>query len=181
MIITRTLAVSVFALLAACSPPAPSTTSTETATPTTEAAATAPEGAAMTAGQMSGMSTSAAGDVAAATINADGLAFANADGEDTFTAPTTYLGAVAPSTPIAAGGQSFADAAPSANATNVELRRINGAAPAGLCGGAQATHVAIVYMVPLTALQVMVFTGADAPGPSAHDSAVCAIYAYGVD
>lgn len=135
----------------------------------------------MTTGLMGGISTSAAGDVSAVTINADSLAFANAEGEETFSAPTEYLGAVTPDTLIKAGGDSFAAAAPSANATRVELRRIAGTAPAALCGGVAATHAAIVYVEPLTALQIMVFTGADAPGPNAHDSEVCAIFAYAVD
>ena len=143
--------------------------------------ASAPAGQPMSTGLMGGMSTSAAGDVSALTINADSLAFSNADSEATFSAPTEYLGVVTPDTLIASGGDSFAAAAPSASATRVELRHITGAASESLCGGQTATHAAIVYMEPLTALQLMVFTGADAPGPNAHDSSVCAIFAYAVD
>ena len=175
----RALIVSLVLALGACgqstqSEPAPETTAAATTT-------TAPAGQPMSTGLMGGMSTSAAGDVSALTINADSLAFSNADSEATFSAPTEYLGVVTPDTLIASGGDSFATAAPSASATRVELRHITGAASESLCGGQTATHAAIVYMEPLTALQLMVFTGADAPGPNAHDSSVCAIFAYAVD
>ncbi len=176
----RLVIASLALVLAACTPAAPPAADTAE-TPAAAEAPPAPAGTPMTTGLMGGISTSAAGDVSAVTINADALAFSNAEGEETFSAPTTYLGAVEPSALIKEGGESFAAAAPSATATRVELRRINGAAPAPLCGGMAATHIAIVYMEPLTALQVMVFTGADAPGPTAHDSDVCAIFAYAVD
>lgn len=139
------------------------------------------ESTAISTGLMGGISTSAAGDVSAVTIGALEIAFANAQGEETFTLPTDYLGALAPSALIAADDQSFAAAAPSATATRVELRRLHGAAPERLCGGMPATHVALVHAEPLTGLQIMVFTGADAPGPTARDSDVCAIYNYAVD
>jgi hypothetical protein len=166
--------------LAACgqtaAPPA-SEPSAETAAP----AAAAPVGEPMATGLMGGMSTSASNDVAALTINRDGLAFANPDSEDTFSVPTAFLGVLEPSALIAAGGDSFAAAAPSSTATRVELRRLTAPAPEALCGGMGATHAAIVSTEPLTGLQLMLFTGADAPGPSARDSAICAIYAYAVD
>ncbi|MGH6950927.1 MAG: hypothetical protein ACREH4_08645, partial [Vitreimonas sp.] len=141
----------------------------------------APVGEPMSTGLMGGISTSAAGDVAALTVGADRLAFSNPDGEETFAAPTEFRGLVDVSTPVAEGSQSFASAAPSSTATRVELRRIVGAAPAALCGGMAATHVALVSTEPLTGLQLMAFTGAEAPGPHARDSAVCAVYAYAVD
>jgi hypothetical protein len=171
-----------FALaLASCSQPAPApeaeTAATEAAAPTPAA----PQGEPMATGLMGGMSTTASGDVAALTINRDGLAFSNADGEETFAVPTEFLGVTEASALIAEGGESFAAAAPSSTATRVELRRLTSTAPEALCGGMAATHVAIVSTEPLTGLQLMVFTGADAPGPSARDSAVCAIFAYAVD
>jgi hypothetical protein len=144
-------------------------------------AAPSPTGEPMSTGLMGGISTSASGDVSGLTIGADRLAFTNADGEETFSAPTEFLGVVDASTLIAAGGESFSAAAPSATATRVELRRITAPAPEALCGGMVATHAALVSSEPLTGLQLMVFTGADAPGPNARDSAVCAIFAYAVD
>jgi len=178
----RALIASLALVLAACGQTNTAAPEVEPAAETAEApAAAAPQGEPMSTGLMGGMSTTASGDVAALTINADALAFTNADGEQTFSAPTEFLGIVAPSTLIAAGGETFAAAAPSSTATRVELRRLTSAAPERLCGGMAATHVAIVYAEPLTGLQLMVFTGADAPDPNARDSAVCAIYAYAVD
>ena len=165
-------------LAAACSPASPPASEP---TAETEVAAPAPAGEPLSTGLMGGISTTAAGDVAALTVGADRLAFTNAEGEETFAVQTQFLGVVDPSTVIAEGGQSFAAAAPSSTATRVELRRISGVAPAALCGGMAATHTALVSAEPITGLQLMVFTGADAPGPTARDSAVCAIYAYAVD
>jgi hypothetical protein len=166
-------------LLAACGPA--STPASAPAAETADVAAPPVLGEPLSTGLMGGISTTAAGDVAGLTIGADRLAFTNPDGEETLSAPTEFLGVVEPSTLIAAGGQSFAAAAPSSTATRVELRRIAGVAPEALCGGAAATHAALVSTEPLTGLHLMVFTGADAPGPTARDSAVCAIYAYAVD
>lgn len=144
-------------------------------------ASAAPVGEPMSTGLMGGMSTTASNDVSALTVNRDGLAFTNDVGEETFSVPTAFLGVVEPSALIAAGGESFAAAAPSSTATRVEVRRLTTPAPEALCGGMAATHAAIVSTEPLTGLQLMVFTGADAPGPAARDSAVCAIFAYAVD
>jgi len=175
----RALIASLALALAACgqtsAPPEPAAESA------TAPVVAEPVGEPMSAGLMGGYSTSASGDVAAMTPSADQLAFINADGEETFAVSTQFLGVVAPTTLIAAGGESFAAAAPSANASRVELRRITSTAPERLCGGMTATYVAIVSSEPLTALQLMVFTGADAPGPEARDSAICAINAYAVD
>lgn len=148
----------------------------EASTPAAE-----PAGEPMATGLMGGMSTTASNDVSALTVNRDGLAFTNDVGEETFSVPTAFLGVVEPSALIAAGGESFAAAAPSSTATRVEVRRLTTPAPEALCGGMAATHAAIVSTEPLTGLQLMVFTGADAPGPAARDSAVCAIFAYAVD
>jgi hypothetical protein len=135
----------------------------------------------MSTGLMGGISTTASGEVAALTIGADNLAFSNSEGEETFATPTEFLGVWEASDLIAAGGESFAAAAPNANATRAEVRRIIGAPYDRLCGGMAATHIALVSTEPLTGLQLMVFTGAAAPGPNARDSEICAIYAYAVD
>ena len=171
----RTILYAIAALVVASCGPAPEQE------PAPENAAPAPIGEPISTGLMGGISTTAAGDVAALTIGADQLAFGNADGEETFAAPTQFLGVLEASALIAQGGQSFAAAAPSSTATRVELRRITSAAPEALCGGMAPTHVALVSTEPLTGLQLMVFTGADAPGPNARDSRVCAIFAYAVD
>ncbi|WP_395648127.1 hypothetical protein [Terricaulis sp.] len=169
-------------LLAACGQPA-STTSTATAPDMTATASTASAGDPMTTGLMGGMSTTAAGEVAALTVAADALAFSDADGEETFSAPTTYLSVADASSQIAAGGDTFAGAAASSTPdVRVELRRLTAPVNPRFCGeGIAATHVALVHAEPMTALTLVVFSGADAPGPSARDSAVCATYLYGVD
>lgn len=166
--------------LAACTP-APENKAAET---TQDAAATttqaAPVGAPMATGLMGGVSTTASGDVAALTINRENLAFSNPDREETFTVATIFLGEVAPSTPIAAGGESFAAAAPYPTAERVELRRVDGAS-GSLCGPTPATHVALVHAEALTGLYLIVFSGAEAPGPEARASEACATYLYMVD
>lgn len=139
----------------------------------------APTGEPMATGLMGGISTTSSGDFAALSIGVDRLTFTNADGDEMSVA-TEFLGVADASTPIVAEGESFSAAAPSATATRVELRRITGAAPVTMCAAA-ASYAALVSSEPLTGLQLMVFTGADAPGPNARDSAVCAIFAYAVD
>lgn len=166
--------------LAACGQttgaPAPQSPAAEPAA----AAAPAPQGEPMAAGLMGGLSDTIPDAAAGLMINRDNLAFSNPDGEEAF-ASTDFLGVVAPSTLIAAGGQSFAAAASSASATRVELRGFTSPAPDVLCPGHAATYVALVHGEPLTGLHLIVFTGPDAPGPNARDSAICAIYPYAVD
>ncbi len=162
-------------LLAACTPAAPPEQAPA------EAAPPAAIGSPMSTGLMGGISTSAAGNVSALTISEGQIAFTNADGAETFALPTQFIGALDPATLIAAGGQSYAAAAPSATATRVELRAIFGSTPPELCGGSLATHVAILSTEPLTGVQLMVFTGGDQPGPNARDSRLCSVYAYAVD
>lgn len=174
--------IAIAVLLAACSQPAPTATATNSDTATNTTASTS-AGAPMTTGLMGGMSTTASDDVSALTIGADALAFSNADSEETFSAPTHYLGVVDASSPIATGGETFAAAAASSTPdVRVELRSLTAPANSRLCGeGTQATHVALVHGEPMTALTLVVFSGADAPGRNARDSAVCATYLYGVD
>jgi len=171
----RVIASLLVLIVAACgqtSAPAPAEE------PPAAAEVAAPEGEPMSAGLMGGISTSAAGDVSGLQINRDNLEFSNPD-DERLSVATEYLGAIEPTTLIAEGGDSFAAAAPSDTATRVELRRLTGDA-ARLCGG-DATYAAIVMREPLTVLQLMLFTGADAPGPTARDSAICFIAAYAVD
>jgi len=165
--------------LTACTP-APEGKSAETTRGAGATTQAAPMGAPMTTGLMGGASTTAAGDVAAVTINRENLAFSNLDGEETFAVATTFLGEVAPSTPIVAGGESFAAAAPYPAAERVELRRVDGASTS-LCGPTPATHVALVHADAITGLYLIVFSGVDAPGPEARASEVCATYLYMVD
>jgi len=169
--------ISLFVLaLAACGQ---STVATQAPAPESTTAP-ALEGEPMATGLMGGMADTIPDAVAGLMINRDSLAFSNPDGEEAV-ATTDFLGVVAPSSLIAAGGQSFAALASSENATRVELRGFTSPAPSTLCREHVATYVALVHSEPLTALRLVVFTGPDAPGPNARDSAVCATYPYAVD
>lgn len=96
---------------------------------------------------------------------------------------------VPPEVVIREGGPSFAEAAAasaSAGGLAAELReiyaqRINAdlARKTDLCGaGVAPTHLAIVYDTPISLVRMVVFSGADRPGPEARDSAVCATFTY---
>ncbi|GAM99240.1 hypothetical protein U91I_02885 [alpha proteobacterium U9-1i] len=169
----RTMILVIPFLLAACGQAAPPE-------PAAEIAAPAPVGEPMSAGMLGAMSENVPEEAAALTIETGRLVFASPDAVETFALPTQFIGAVDPSTLIAAGGQSFAAAAPGVNLTRVEVRAIFGGTPQALCGLAQATHVAIMSAEPLTGVVLIAFTGVDAPGPEARDSAVCATYTYAV-
>jgi hypothetical protein len=130
----------------------------------------------MTTGLMGAMSNTAMGVTGSLTVAADALMFENG-----FAVQTEYLGVVDATSPVTQGGETFAAAASRQSPLRVELRRISGQAPAQLCGGQSATHIALVHDEPLTGLTLVAFNGADAPGPAARDSAVCATYLYAVD
>ena len=136
----------------------------------------------MSTGLMGGISDGAAGDVSLLHIERERLAFANPDEAPTLSASTTFLGVVDSESAIAQGGASFSATAQRPPGLRVELRRIAGAAPEGLCWGDRpASYVALAHDTPLTAVTLLAFSGADAPGPAAQDSTFCAIYTYAVD
>lgn len=160
-------------LLTACGQPAPATAPD---------AAPAAAGQAMSTGLMGGFSDAATGELGALEVRADALQFTDGEGAPSVSAATEFLGVVDAAGSIAAGGQSFAASAPGLPSSRVELRSIAGAPPAALCWGDKpATHVALAHDEPLTALTVIVFSGADAPSPSARDSTLCATYSYAVE
>ncbi len=161
--------------LAACSQPAPSP-EPEAPAVETPLAPSAPAGEPMSTGEMGGMSNTAMSITGSLTVEHTALVFENG-----FTAQTEYLGVVDSGAATTEGGDSFAAVASRNPPLRVELRRITGEAPAQLCGGTPATHVALEHDDPLTVLTLVVFSGADTPGPTAHDSAVCATYAFAVD
>jgi hypothetical protein len=163
------------AVLVSCSPPAPAA-APEAEAAAEVAAAPAPAGEPMSTGEMGGMSNTAMSITGSLTVEPTALTFGNG-----FAVQTEYLGVVDATSPITEGGDAFAAAASRNPPLRVELRRIVGAAPEQLCGGQAATHVALLHDEPLTGLSLVAFSGADAPGPGAHDSAVCATYLFGVD
>ena len=87
-----------------------------------------------------------------------------------------------PNTDLSAGGGTIADGSGNTSIQTVELRRINlvrvaaDAPNPNLCGGVAATHAILANGAG--ALSVFVFSGADAPGPNAHDTQLCGIFNY---
>lgn len=137
----------------------------------------APAPPALSTGALGAVSNTAMSITGALTVTPTGLSF-----EKGFAQETEYLGVVDATTDISANGESFAEAAPGPVSLRIELRRFVGGAPVQLCGAeTPATYVALASDEPLTALTLIVFSGADVPGPTARDSAVCATFAYAVD
>jgi hypothetical protein len=169
----RVLILAMALTLAACSePPAPE----PEASPAPEAAAPAPP--AIT-GAFSAMSTTAMGVTGDLDITPDVLSFANG-----FQIEGGRIDAsLGPNTDLSAGGGTIADGSGNTSVTEIELRRVENLRIAAdardptLCGaGRTVTH--IILARGADALSVLMFSGADAPGPNAHDTQLCGIYNY---
>ncbi|MGE0741378.1 MAG: hypothetical protein AB7O98_08555 [Hyphomonadaceae bacterium] len=83
---------------------------------------------------------------------------------------------------VAQGGESYATLARGGPDLIVELRRVTEqslrrGAP-GLCGEEAPSYVALAYVERATDITLLVFTGAQPPGPQAIDSRLCATLAY---
>lgn len=144
--------------------------------PATEAPAT-PAPQALTTGALGAVSNTAMGITGSLTVAPEALRF-----EKGFTALTETLAVTDATTRISVSGPSFAETAPGPTSLRVEIRRIITETPSQLCGvQTRATYAALASDEPLTALSLILFTGADAPGPDASDSAVCATFSYAVD
>lgn len=90
---------------------------------------------------------------------------------------------LAATTDLSAGGGTIADGSGNTSIQTIELRRIDNqriaadAADPRLCGEGKApTHVILANGAET--LSVLVFSGADAPGPNAHDTQLCGIFNY---
>lgn len=88
-----------------------------------------------------------------------------------------------PDTDLSAGGGTIADGSGNRGVETVELRRVQlvrvaaDAADPQLCGvGVTVSHVILANGAET--LSLLVFSGADAPGPNAHDTQLCGIYNY---
>lgn len=90
--------------------------------------------------------------------------------------------ALGPDTDLSAGGGTIADGSGNRTIETVELRRVTDvriaadARDPNLCAGEAVTHVILARGTE--ALSLLVFSGADAPGPNAHDTQLCGIYNY---
>jgi hypothetical protein len=174
----RNLLISSLLFLAACgqqAPELPPPPLADDAPAATETPTAAPQ--ALAVGPLGATSTTAMGITGALTITPAALHF-----EKGFAAQTEFMAIVPATNIISDDGESFAAAAPGPVTLRMELRRIVGGAPAQLCGAdSTATFVALASDEPLTGLTLIVFSGQDAPGPTAQNSAVCATYSYAVD
>lgn len=87
-------------------------------------------------------------------------------------------------TDISADGGTVASGSGNTGILNVELRRVTTVRIAAdardpqLCGAGTPVTYAIVAHGAEN-LSVLIFSGADAPGPNAHDTQLCGIYNYG--
>lgn len=86
-------------------------------------------------------------------------------------------------TDLSAGGGTIASGSGNTSVLNVELRRVDQVRVAAdardpqLCGaGTPVTHAIVAHGAET--LSVLIFSGADAPGPNAHDTQLCGIYNY---
>jgi hypothetical protein len=169
----RVFIVALVLTLAACAePPAVQ----PEASPAPEAAAPAPP--AIT-GAFTAMSTTAMGVTGDLDVTPDVLSFARG-----FRIEGGRIDAsLGPNTDLSAGGGTIADGSGNTSVTDVELRRVENVRIAAdardptLCGaGGTVTHVILARGAE--ALSVLMFSGADAPGPNAHDTQLCGIYNY---
>jgi hypothetical protein len=88
-----------------------------------------------------------------------------------------------PHTDFSAGGGTIADVTGIGGITTIELRRVElvrvaaDARDPQLCGAGQTVSHVILAKSPET-VSLLVFSGADAPGPNAHNSQLCGVYNY---
>ncbi len=76
-------------------------------------------------------------------------------------------------------GLSYAALAVGASDLQVELRRVIDTADAdALCGADAPTYVALVHQARTAAFTLLLFAGAEPPGPQSTQSRLCASYAY---
>lgn len=143
--------------------------------PTTETAA--PAAPAMT-GQFIAMSTTAMSITGSVDVETDTMNFSRG-----FTLEGGRIDAMLEAdTDYSAGGGTISDSSGVQNIESVELRRIDRLvtvpdAPApDLCGGKPPSHVILAANVDT--LSVLIFSGADAPGPNAHETHLCGIFNY---
>jgi hypothetical protein len=86
-------------------------------------------------------------------------------------------------TDLSAGGGTIASGSGNTSVMNVELRHVDlvrvaaDARDPQLCGeGTPVTHAIVAHGAE--SLSVLVFSGAEAPGPNAHDTQLCGIFNY---
>ena len=164
----RVLILALALTLAACAEP-PAVEPEASLAP--EAAAPAPP--AIT-GAFTAMSTTAMGVTGDLDATPDVLSFAKGGGR--------IDAAIGPDTDLSAGGGTIAAGSGNRTIESVELRRVTevriaaDARDPSLCAGETVTHAIVARGTE--ALSVLIFSGADAPGPNARDTQLCGIYNY---
>jgi len=130
-------------------------------------------------GHFDATSTTAMGITGDLTASATRLSFANG-----FALATAQLGVLDAATPIGEDEESFLVALSAPTSTSVELRRVTqDLRPTDLaiqppCGTAAPTFVALATDAPRKTVTMAVFSGPDAPGPEAANSALCGTFRY---
>ncbi|HYD87541.1 MAG TPA: hypothetical protein VEA80_08715 [Vitreimonas sp.] len=83
---------------------------------------------------------------------------------------------------ISRDGDSYAAAALGPGDLTIELRRVTEqtvpAGRTGLCGAEEVEYVALAYEARARKVTLLAFTGAEAPGPQATESRLCATFAF---
>ncbi len=91
--------------------------------------------------------------------------------------------ALEPHTDYSAGGGTIADVTGNGGIEAIELRRVTNvriaadAAVQPLCGAGETVTYVVLAKSP-DVVSMLVFSGADAPGPNAHDSQLCGTFNY---
>lgn len=156
--------------LAACTPPAE-------APPTPEAAVETPSSI---TGDYTAISTTAMSITGDLNASADVLSFAKGFRIEGARIDSTLAG----DTDLSAGGGTV-NSGSGIQATEVELRRIDtvrvaaDARDPNFCSGTPAAYVILGRAADTLTLQV--FSGAEAPGPDAHDTQLCGIYNFATE
>lgn len=129
------------------------------------------------AGSLNAASANARAVTGGLTIQRAGLMFSNGIAVYTRTLAPRRGGDV-----ITSSGDSYAAAALGPSDLLIELRHvIEQSVPdglVGLCGAEQPAYVALAYDERAASVTMLVFSGAEAPGPEATQSRLCARYAY---
>lgn len=96
---------------------------------------------------------------------------------------TRPAGPVDFTTPLRKGGDSFGETLLAPSGSALELREVSDVIRAAVrtqsvCGPVRPTYVALAYGAPAETVRMAVFSGADAPGPAAEDTALCGTFMY---
>lgn len=139
----------------------------------------APPAESVFGGSYTAISDTAMSITGTADIDTDAMNFTRGFRIEGLAVPTTLTG----DTDYSAGGGTISDSSGVRNIEHVEMRKIDNVRVAAdardpqLCGEGKAATYAILAENADT-LSMLIFSGADAPGPNAHDTQLCGIFNY---